>query len=88
MSGALLRTTWQGTHHARTQREGKKVMYMHEMLVREHQSERLRQAHEARLARHAAELSRLRQVQQRAERRLRRVEERAGEVRSAISAVS
>ena len=65
-----------------------KVMYMSEMLAREHQSERLRQAQEARLARHAAELSHLRQAQQRAERRLRQVERRAVEVRSAISAVS
>ena len=63
-------------------------MYTSEMLAREHQSERLRQAQEARLARHAAELSRLRQVQQRAERRLLQAERRASEVRSAISAVS
>ena len=63
-------------------------MYTPEMLARDFHSARLRQAQEARFARHAAELSRLRTVRQRAERRLLQVEQRAGEVRSAISAVS
>jgi hypothetical protein len=63
-------------------------MYPSEMLVRDNQSERLRQAQEARLARHTAELRRLRQVQQRAERRLARAEQRAGELRSALDGVS
>jgi hypothetical protein len=63
-------------------------MYASEMLVRDHQSERLRQAQEARLANHTAELRRLRRVQERAERRLARAEQRAGELRAAIDGVS
>jgi hypothetical protein len=63
-------------------------MFTHEILARDLHSERLRQAQEARFARHAAELSRLRQVRQRAERRLRQVALRVGELHSAISALS
>jgi hypothetical protein len=63
-------------------------MYMSEMLARELHSERLKRAEEARFARHTAELRRLRLVQQRAERRLRKAEQRARELRTAISAAS
>jgi hypothetical protein len=59
-------------------------MYMSELLVREQQSERLKQASADRLSQQAAELRRLRGIQQRAERRLRRIRLRASELRSAI----
>jgi hypothetical protein len=63
-------------------------MYLSEKLARDHQSERLKQAREARLGLQLAELQRLRLVQQRAERRLRRAGERAMELRTAMSAES
>jgi len=63
-------------------------MFTHEIFALDLHSERLRQAQEARFARQTAELSRLRQVQHRAERRLRQVAQRAGEIHSIISAAS
>ena len=58
-------------------------MYLSEMLSREHQAERLKEAAEARLALRAAELRHLRLVQQRAEQRLRKAGQRAEELRAA-----
>jgi hypothetical protein len=58
-------------------------MYLSEMLIREHQEQRLREAAEARLGWRASELRRLRQVQQRAERRWRKALRRTEELRTA-----
>jgi hypothetical protein len=63
-------------------------MSMSELLVREHQSQRLKQAGEDRLSRQAAELRRLRTIRQRAERRLRRIQQRTSELRSVIGVAS
>ena len=52
-------------------------MYISESLIRENHAEHLRQAREDALARRAAELRRLRQIRQRAERQLRQVSLRA-----------
>jgi hypothetical protein len=58
-------------------------MYLSEMLYRERQAERLKEAAEVRLALRAAELRHLRHVQQRAERQWRKASRRAKELRAA-----
>jgi hypothetical protein len=58
-------------------------MYLSEMLSREQQAERLKEAAEARVGRRAAELRRLRHVQQRAEQQVRKARLRAEELRAA-----
>jgi len=58
-------------------------MYLPEMLYREHQAQRLKEAAEARLGLRAAELRRLRNVQQRAEQQWRRARLRVEELRAA-----
>jgi hypothetical protein len=58
-------------------------MYLSEMLIRERQSERLKEAAEARLALRVAELRHLRHVQQRAEQQWRKARQRAEELRAA-----
>jgi hypothetical protein len=63
-------------------------MYMSEMLIRDQHSERLKQAHESRLARQAWEIRHLHRLQQRAERQLREVHDRAKELGVTISATS
>jgi len=67
----------QPTH--KTQRS---FMYIPEMLIQGEQLDRLKQAHESRLASRAAELRRLQRVQQRAESRLRKARDRIEELRS------
>ena len=58
-------------------------MYLSEMLYRERQAERLKEAAEARLALRAAELRHLRHVKQRAEQQWRKASRRAKELRAA-----
>jgi len=57
-------------------------MYLSEMLSREHQAERLKEAAEARVGLRAAELRHLRHVQQRAEQQARKARQRAEELRA------
>ncbi|HEX4832679.1 MAG TPA: hypothetical protein VH478_16470 [Trebonia sp.] len=61
---------------------------MSERLVRDYQNERIKDARESRLAKQAAELRRLRLVQQRAERRLQQARQRASSLAATITATS
>jgi hypothetical protein len=61
-------------------------MYIQETLARDRHSCRIAEAREERIARQAAELSRIRRVQRRAERRLLRAWSRADEIRAMIEA--
>jgi hypothetical protein len=61
-------------------------MYLSERLVRDYQSERIRDARDARLAKQAADLRHLRLVGQRAERRLHQARQRAASLASTITA--
>lgn len=62
-------------------------MYMSEILARDRSSARYEQAHQARIARQAAELRKLDRIRQRAERKLLRAWQRADELRASIEAV-
>jgi len=55
-------------------------MYLSEMLNRDHQAERLKEAAEARLARQLTELRHLRHIQQRAEQQWHKASQRAEEL--------
>lgn len=59
-------------------------MYLSETLARDRHHDRLEQAQQSRIARQAAELRKLDRIQQRAERKLLRVWQRADELRTAI----
>jgi hypothetical protein len=62
-------------------------MYLHESLARDRHAERLKQAQGERLARSAAELSRLERRQARAERQLLYAWRRVDELRSTLGSV-
>jgi len=61
-------------------------MYTSETLANDRHLDRLRQAQEDRLARHAAELRRLARTSQRAETKLRHAGQRAHELRTTLEA--
>ena len=62
-------------------------MYLSQTLARDRHLGQLESAHQARVARQAAELRRLDRIRQRAERRLLRAWQRADELRTMIETV-